>query len=103
MSQPSRDFHPIGKADNGNSGQAPAGKGSGFWRSRTGLIAITFLAIGAFFLVSEHWARTLGALPYLILLACLLLHMFMHRGHGGHGSHRESEPPTRTDPTGRGA
>jgi hypothetical protein len=23
-------------------------------------------------------------LPYLILLACPLMHLFMHRGHGGH-------------------
>jgi hypothetical protein len=24
-------------------------------------------------------------LPWLILLSCPLLHVFMHRGHGGHG------------------
>jgi len=29
-------------------------------------------------------------LPFLFLLACPLMHMFMHRGHGGHGGHHES-------------
>ncbi|TJW42427.1 MAG: DUF2933 domain-containing protein, partial [Mesorhizobium sp.] len=50
--------------------------------------------------LSEHWAHTLGALPFLLLLACPLLHMFMHGGHsshGGHGSHarhKAAEPGT---------
>ncbi|MDD2920638.1 DUF2933 domain-containing protein, partial [Rhodoferax sp.] len=25
-----------------------------------------------------------GALPYLLLAACPLMHVFMHHGHGGH-------------------
>jgi hypothetical protein len=29
----------------------------------------------------------LGILPYLLLLACPLMHVFMHGGHGGHGGH----------------
>lgn len=48
-------------------------------------ILIGFLAVAAFFLIAEHTAHVLGALPYLILLACPLLHFFMHRGHGSHG------------------
>lgn len=59
-------------------------KPTGFWGSRTGLVTIAFLAIGAFFLVSEHRAHVVPWLPWLILLACPLLH-FMHGGHGGHG------------------
>jgi hypothetical protein len=44
-----------------------------------------FLAIAAFFLWVEHRAHLLGALPWLLLAACPLLHLFMHRGgHGGH-------------------
>jgi hypothetical protein len=45
------------------------------------------LAIAGFFLITEHTAHVLGVLPYLILLACPLLHFFMHRGHGGHAGH----------------
>lgn len=44
--------------------------------------ACVFLAIGAFFLWEEHRAHLLGALPYLLLLACPLMHLFMHHGHG---------------------
>lgn len=54
-------------------------------KSRINWVLIGFLAIAAFFLLSEHRAHALGLLPYLLLLACPLLHIFMHRGHGrGH-------------------
>ena len=43
-----------------------------------------FLAIAAFFLLTEHRAHVLGALPYALLLLCPIIHLFMHRGHGGH-------------------
>ncbi len=47
---------------------------------------IVFAAIAGFYLWTEHRAHLLGALPFLILLACPLMHMFMHGGHGhGHG------------------
>jgi hypothetical protein len=52
--------------------------------------ACVFLAIAAFFLWTEHRAHLLGALPYLLLLACPLIHLLMHRGHGGHGSHGDT-------------
>ena len=59
--------------------------GAGFLRSRSGLVLLAFLAITGFFLWTEHRAHVLGALPWLLLLACPLLHLFMHRGgHGGH-------------------
>jgi hypothetical protein len=50
-----------------------------------------FLAIAAFFLWTEHRAHLFGILPYLILLACPFVHLFMHRGHGSHGRD-EREP-----------
>lgn len=54
-------------------------------RSRSGLVLLAFLGIAAFFVVTEHTAHVLGMLPYLLLLACPLLH-FLHGGHrGGHG------------------
>lgn len=66
-----------------------------FWRSRAALIALVFLAAGAFLLLSEHRAHALGYLPFLLLLACPLMHVFMHGGHGGHGGgnrDRDSKP-----------
>lgn len=57
--------------------------------SRSGLVLVGFLLIAGFFVLTEHTAHLLGVLPYLLLLACPLLHLF-HRGHGGgHGSHGE--------------
>ena len=77
-----------------------------------------FIAVAGFLLLSEHWAHALGWLPFLIILACPLMHMFGHHGHGhGHehgnadgNAHRHpasqdpSEPPNdeRSQP-GKGA
>jgi hypothetical protein len=67
------------------------GRPSGsFLTSRTGLVLLGFLAIGGFFLVTEHSAHLLGALPWLVLLACPLMHLFMHHGHGGHDGHDQA-------------
>jgi DUF2933 family protein len=63
---------------------------SGLFRSRSGLVLLAFLAIAGFFVVKEHTAHMLGVLPYLLVLACPLLHFFHggHRGgHGGDGPH----------------
>ena len=57
---------------------------TGFWRSRYAIGLLVFGAIAAYFLLTEHRAHFFGALPFL-LLACPLMHVFMHRGHGGHG------------------
>ena len=54
-------------------------------RSRSSLVLVGFLIVAAFFLVTEHRAHLFGILPFLLLLACPLLHRFMHGGHGGHG------------------
>ncbi len=52
-------------------------------------VLLGFLAIAAFFLIAEHRAHVLGVLPFVLLLACPLMHVFMHRGHGHH--HREDK------------
>ena len=56
-----------------------------FWRSRYAIGLLVLGAVAAYFLLSEHRAHFFGALPFLLLLACPLMHMFMHGGHGGHG------------------
>ena len=58
-----------------------------FWRSRYAIGLLVFGAVATYFLLSEHRAHFFGALPFLLLLACPLMHMFMHGGHGGHGGH----------------
>jgi hypothetical protein len=57
------------------------------WRTRSGIVLLGFLAVAGFYLVTEHTAHVLGALPFLLLLSCPLMHLFMHHGHGGHSNH----------------
>ena len=64
----------------------PGGANGGIFRSRW--VFIAFAAIAAYFLIAEHKAHLSGLLyywPFLLLLACPLLHLFMHGGHGDHG------------------
>jgi Protein of unknown function (DUF2933)/Heavy metal binding domain len=51
-----------------------------------------FSAVAVYLLWGEHHAHILGALPLLLLAACPLIHIFMHRGHGHHhGASSENE------------
>jgi hypothetical protein len=68
-------------------GHDPAGGGADRFLRRGRWVFWIFAIIAALYLISEHRAHFLGALPFLIILACPLLHMFMHGGHGGHGDH----------------
>lgn len=53
---------------------------------RTTIALCALLPIAGFYLWTEHRAHVLGALPYLLLLACPIIHLFAHRGHGKHGA-----------------
>lgn len=57
------------------------------WR---GVALTVALAVVSYYLLTVHKEHLAIALPYLILLACPLMHIFGH-GHGGHGNHKESE------------
>ena len=46
-----------------------------------------FVAVAAYFLWTEHQAHVIQYLPFLMLLACPLMHLFHHGGHGRHGGH----------------
>ena len=50
-------------------------------------VLLGFLAVGAFFLFTEHTAHLLGILPFAIFLLCPLMMLFMHGNHGGHSGH----------------
>lgn len=54
-----------------------------------------FLGIAGFFLWEEHRAHLLGAVPYVLLLLCPAVHLFMHRGHGSHSGHQMPAAGTR--------
>lgn len=55
----------------------------------SGRVALGVFAVAAaYFLWTEHRAHVVQYLPWGILALCPLMHLFMHRGHGGHGSDR---------------
>ncbi len=65
---------------------------NGFWGSRYAIGLLVMGAIAAYFLLNEHRAHFFGALPFLLLLACPLMHVFMHHGHGRHDGQQGSNP-----------
>lgn len=40
--------------------------------------------VGLVSLLRDHTTHVFSILPFLILLACPLIHLFMHKGHSGH-------------------
>ena len=58
-----------------------------------------FLLISGALLFTEHRAHVLGALIWLPLLACPLMHLFMHHGSEGH-DHDAHSRTARDDETG---
>ena len=66
-----------------------------WWQSPIGIVLCGFLLVAVFFLMTEHTAHVFGALPYLFLLACPLMHLFMHHGHGGHAHGSTGRPADR--------
>ena len=72
--------------------------------SRAKWVLIGFLLIAGYFLLTEHRAHLSGWLSsygvWVLLLACPLMHLFMHGGHGGHGGPdaHDSHPDDRKQP-----
>ena len=64
--------------------------------SRVGLTLAGVLAVAVIYLATEHTAHVVSTLPYLFLLLCPIMHLFMHRGHGGpatHAVHHSEDKP----------
>ena len=64
-----------------------------FWKSKPGLALCVFLSIAAVFLILEHRAHVWQWLPFVLLAACPLMHVFMHGGHSGHAHGGKPGPP----------
>ena len=50
-------------------------------------VFLGFALIAAYFLFSEHRAHAIPYLPFVLLAACPLLHLF--HGHGGQGGEKK--------------
>ena len=68
-----------------------------FLGSGVGLATCIALAAVGAYLLWNHTGHVLSAAPYVLLLACPLLHIFGHGHHDHHGGGKE--PPT--DASGR--
>lgn len=73
-----------------------------FWISPKGIAALGLIGAVSYFLLMEHRQHLFDYLPFLILLACPLMHVFMHGGHGGHGGHGASDDSVNMDDYRRG-
>lgn len=62
-----------------------------FWFSKTGAVFIGFAAVAGYILWNEHSEHIIEALPWLLVGACLVMHLFMHHGHGGHRGGNDSD------------
>lgn len=58
------------------------------------LVGLSTLLVLVFVILREHWGHVLGVLPYVLLLACPLLHLF--HGHGGHSHHDHTKDDRRS-------
>ncbi|MEJ7930230.1 DUF2933 domain-containing protein [Ramlibacter sp. AN1015] len=87
---------------NHEHGQHAVGEPERQRSSRGKLAFAVFLGVALFFLLTEHRAHFFGYLPFLLLLACPLMHLFHHggHGHGGHGQDTQAPKNGRTS-TGR--
>lgn len=61
------------------------------------LLMFAVLGVGAYYIIAEHGAHLLAAWPLLILLACPLMHIFMHGGHAGHGGQSQQRDGATND------
>lgn len=70
----------MSQRHDGGSGHEPPS----FWKTRYGIGLLVFGGVAGYFLLTEHLAHLAGALPYLLLLSCPLMHIFMHHRHSDH-------------------
>ncbi|WP_439608076.1 DUF2933 domain-containing protein [Hydrogenophaga sp.] len=68
-----------------------------FWHRPAGMALATVALIAGFYLLREHWGHVLGYWPYLLLLACPLMHLMHGNSHGGYGSHSQNSGFTQND------
>lgn len=66
------------------------------WRSPLGIFMLAAGAVGVYYLLTEHLTHVTQAIPYLVLLACPLMHFFHGHGHAGHRD--RGQPKDRTPP-----
>ena len=60
--------------------------------SRTTMVLLGLLVVAAFVLLAGQTDQVFALLPFLLILACPLMHLFMmHGGHGSHDQHADDD------------
>ena len=68
------------------------------WRSNNSRLAfLVFLGIAGYFLWAEHRVHAIQYLPLLLILACVVMHFFMHSGGHGKGQHHNVNSDNKQD------
>jgi hypothetical protein len=67
-----------------------------WWRRFSIIVLFGFLAVGGFYLFTEHRAHLYGALPYVLLLLCPLMHLFHRHGNNQHSHQGQSSDQVTT-------
>lgn len=52
------------------------------WFGLHGLLMLVLVVPSLGLLLFDHWQHLAPYLPFLVLLACPLMHVFMHKSHG---------------------
>ena len=61
------------------------------YSSRVNIALLIFLSIGGYFLATEHLAHTIQALPFVLLLIFLGVHIYLHWGNDSSGSSGDND------------
>jgi len=83
--------HLPGQLEQMDDRREDAGQEEPWWRSPAGIVTLGFMAVAGYFLLTEHAAHIIPFLPWLLLAACPLMHVFMH--HGNRGDHNHTGTP----------
>ncbi len=79
---------------------SPAPEPNDRYRTVSRYVFFGFVIVAAYFLLAEHRAHLIPFLPFLLLAACPLMHLFHHHGHNrGSGESRQDPkgPPSSGD------
>lgn len=66
-------------------------KKESFIFSKGTIVACVVLLVTGFLIMTGHSAHLFGFLPFLLILACPLMHIFMHGGHHHDDDQHEHE------------
>ncbi len=68
--------------------------------SRSWMTTLCLVGLGAVLILPSLGIGIGSLFTFLLILACPLMHLFMMRGHGGHGSHDHGASADKSVPPG---